>query len=1042
MGDRIMTDAWSFRLLGELEVANGSTPVRLGSGRLRAALVTLLLRANQTVSVEELVDRLWGDAAPSGARGTAQTHVMRLRQALGDQSGLIETRPGGYVIKIEPGWLDLSVFRAMTAEAARLDPAAARTQLRSALALWRGPALADIPSESLRRDEVPRLAEERLLALERRVELDLELGCHGEVVGELASLTAQHPYRERFRYQLMLAMFRAGRQADALESYRDVRARLDDELGIEPGPDLRELHAAILRNDPKLHLATAPPVVAVVPRQLPADAVSFAGRDADLAVLDGLADGHGMVAAVIHGTAGVGKTALAVHWSHRVSSRFPDGQLVVNLRGFDPDHPPADPGEALGGFLRALGVDPGRIPHDTEERAALYRSTIADRRLLVVLDNAATVDQVRPLLPGTSSCLTLVTSRNQLTGLIAVDGAHSLQLDVLDAGGAMRLLRNVLGSSRVNAEPDAAGELVRLCGYLPLALRLAAGKLHVRPRHSIAGAVDELTKGCRLSALEVGGDSRAAVRPAFDMSYRAVRSDEQELFRRLGLVPGPDFTVPAAAALIGASEESTTRLLDGLVVVNLVESHAPGRYRLHDLVRLYARDVCAESEKDSQGSLQRLLDWYVTTAEVVAATLYPSLRLLCTEAGPGMDKSDAWAWLETELPNLTAAADGAVEHGLPWAAWRIADATRGFFLARTYHIDMWHAVARTGLAAAEQAGDKRAQAAMHINLGTAHWGLCDYQGFLEHSIKATELAHEVGWTAGEPRALSNTAHAYMGLGRTPQAVEFSERALRMHRASGASAGTVHTLRILGQMHAEMGNLSEALAHFQEALVLAREAQTVLDEADALNGLGRAYLQLGDFATAGKMYTAALTAAREQGARFRETVCLGRLAEIACATGRMAEADELVQQALRLVRDTGRRHLEVDVLNVAGRIAVQLGQSKAAIEHHHLALGYARDDGNYYHYGVSEALLGLANAYLTLANHEDALLEGKRALDTAQDSGYRVLHGKAATVLAEIELARHNNAQAATYAQQALELHRATGHRPGEDRVLTLLNHLT
>lgn len=1028
-----MTRRWSFRLLGELAAINGTAPVSLGSGRLRVVLATLLLRAGHTVSRDELIDRLWGDTPPARARTTVQTHLMRLRQAL-DDPDLIATRPSGYRIEIAPDQLDLTRFRELVERAGRLDPVAAHAELREALSLWRGPALADVPSESLRRDEVPRLDEERLRALERRTELELDLGGHGDLIGELTSLTARHPYRERFWCQLLRALSRAGRQAEALEAYREIRTRLDEDLGVEPGPELRQLHAAILTNDGPPPVPPAAVVPTRVPRQLPADAASFTGRDTDLAALDKIAAGRGRVVALIHGTAGVGKTALAVRWCHQATDRFPDGQLYVDLHGFDTEHAPADPGSVLARLLRSLEVEAGRIPVDTEERAALYRSVTAGRRLLVVLDNAAGADQVRPLLPGTASCLALVTSRSQLTGLVAVDDAHSLHLDLLDRREALLLLANVLGHERVAGEAEAADELVALCGRLPLALRLAAGKLRVRPTQSIASVVAELRDGGPITALAVAGDSRAAVRPAFAVSYGALQPDERRLFGRLGLVPGTDFTPAAVAALVDAPEQDVVRSLDGLARSNLVESHAPGRYRMHDLVRLYAREV---SEVDGQGPLRRLCDWYVTTAETAARLLYPHVPLLSGAPGADVfaDTADAWAWLENELRNLGEIIDCAAAHGMPQVAWRLADATRGFFLARTYHNDTWQAFARGGLSAARESGDRQAQAAMHVNLATTCWSLGDFQGFLDHSEEAVDLARDIGWRAGEAKALGNASHALLGLGRRREAREYSERAIEMWRAEGAPEGMVHALRILAHMHNESGDLRAAERYFGEALDLARRNGSVFGEIDALAGLGWAAWLRGDLCDAAKIYSQTVAMARELDSRFREAQGLGKLAEIACAEGQVARAADLGQRALALVRTAGRAQNEADILNALGRIAVRSGRPRSAVAHHRRATGLASEP-NRYHYGLTDALVGLADAHLALAEHDEALLAARRAHERAAELGYRILQGKAAVILAEVELARDNHDQAAVYAGRALELHHVTGHRPGAERAST------
>ncbi|MFD9737616.1 BTAD domain-containing putative transcriptional regulator [Umezawaea sp. NPDC059074] len=1032
-----MLGGWSFRLLGELEAVNGTASVPVRSGKSRVVLATLLLRANHTVSRDELIDRLWGDAPPARARTTVQTNVMRLRQTLGEP-GLVVTGSDGYRLEVEPDHVDLHRFRALAEQACHLDPAKASTRLREALALWRGSALAGVPSESLRRDEVPRLEEERLRVLERHADLEIDLGHHGDVIGELTALTARHPYRERFWHQLMTALSRVGRQADALECYREVRARLDRELGIEPGPALQRLHTTILANDTQPRPAPPPPPT-TVPRQLPADVTSFAGRENDLTTLDEMAAGPGAVVAVIHGTAGVGKTAFAVRWTHRALARFPDGQLYVDLHGFDADHAPADPGAVLARLLRSLGVDSNRIPSDTEEKGTLYRSVTADKRLLVLLDNAATANQVRPLLPGSSSCLTLVTSRNQLTGLVAVDDAHSLHLQALDAPESLLLLQNVLGPDRLTADPTSADTLVRLCGGLPLALRLVAGKLRVRTKHDLATAVAGLHQGNRLTALAVDGDPRAAIRPAFSLSYQALPPDEQHLFHHLGLIPGPDFTAAAVAALLNAPEDHTTRLLDGLTLLNLLESHVPHRYRLHDLVRLYAREL---STTDTTEPLRRFYEWHATTTESAAQALYPHVPVLSHEPHPALfpTASDAWTWLESELPNLGAIIDTAPTHDMPSVAWRIADATRGFFLARTYHNTTWQAFAQGGLTAADQAEDHQAQSAMLLNLGTVHWSLCDDQGFLTYSRKAATLANTIHWQAGEAKALGNVAHALLGLGRPTEARTHGHQALTLWRTQGPSEGMTHALRIVAHMHSEAGDLHTAIHHFTEALALAKQNHSTLNELDALSGLAWAHWLQGNTREAKKLYTTTLSMSKSQGSRFREAQALAKLAEIACTEGNTPKATTLGNQALTLVRTAGRKNNEVDILNALGRIATLSAHPHTAATHHQQAITLATTP-TCYHYGLTDAQVGLADAYLAQGEHEAALLEAKRSHNKSQDLGYKILQAKSTTILAETEHALSNHTQAKTYATQALTQHQNTHHHPGITRTKKTLTAL-
>ena len=615
-----------FGVLGPLQVRSDGRPVQVGAPMQRTLLAALLLHANQVVAAEQLIDHLWDQAPPPSARSTLQNYILRLRRLLPERperaaGQLLVTRVPGYLLQLRPGELDLDRFQRLVADA-RASTTQGQTEraaslLRDALALWRGPPLCDVASETLRRLHLPRLEDQRLGALEARSDAELGLGLHAELTGELHGLVDEQPLRERFRAQLMLALYRCGRQAEALEVYRSTWRLLSDELGIQPGPELRRLEHAILREDPSLDLpATAapghPPAAAISPpHQLPPAITDFTGRRQHLDELDRLlepgVDATAVVISAIAGTAGVGKTALAIHWAHRVRDRFGDGQLYVGLRGYAPT-PPMRSLDALAGFLHALGVPAEQVPLDLEEAAGLYRTLLADKRILVVLDNARSADQVRPLLPGSPRCLILVTSRDRLGGLVARDGARRLTLDVLPPEEAVGLLTRLLGAERVAAEPQAAEELAEVCGLLPLALRIAAANLADQPGQSIAGYLARLRQGDRLAELSVDDDPQAAVRTAFDCSYAALEPAAQRLFRLLGLVPGPEFTPPAAAALAGAPTDHAATLLERLTTVHLVEPRGPDRFGFHDLLRLYAADRThdEDSEPDRKAAAARL----------------------------------------------------------------------------------------------------------------------------------------------------------------------------------------------------------------------------------------------------------------------------------------------------------------------------------------------------------------------------------------------------------------------------------------------------
>src|SRR5215470_13466489 len=593
-----------FGLLGPLLIRREAEEVPIPAARQRVVLAALLFKANQVVPLGELAGALWDEELPASARATVRNYVKRLRRALGDVDRLrIATRGDGYLIGVAPGELDLDRFETLHGQAGKHARAGrwaeASVALHEALSLWRGQPLADVPSDVLARRELPRLAELRLQAAEDRFDADLHLGRHGDLVAELRQLTGAEPLRERLHELLMLALYRAGRQADALAAYRHARAILIDELGIEPGPGLRGLHQQMLAGDPALAVPAGPAAAmsgALVPRQLPAALADFTGRAAELRALTAMLDQAGagaagtVVISAIGGTAGVGKTALALHWAHQAAGRFGDGQLYVNLRGYGPSGAPAEPAEAIRGFLDALGVPPGRIPASAEAQAGLYRSLLAGRKMLIVADNARDEAQVRPLLPASPASLVLVTSRSQLGGLGAADGARLISLDVLPHAEAVQLLTARLGAERAAAEPAAVDQIADLCACLPLALAVAAARAAARPAFPLATVAGELADATgRLDALDAG-DPSSSVRAVFSWSTRQLSAQAARMFALLGLHPGPDISVPAAASLAALDKADARRLLRELTRAHLITEHAPGRYAFHDLLRAYATE--------------------------------------------------------------------------------------------------------------------------------------------------------------------------------------------------------------------------------------------------------------------------------------------------------------------------------------------------------------------------------------------------------------------------------------------------------------------
>ena len=696
-----MTPKLEFCLLGPLVVRCGGVVLPVPRGRQRAVLAVLLLNAGRVVSVGEIAETLWGPAPLPSAPATVRNYVKRLRRVLRDADrARIVTRSPGYLIRVDPGELDVARFEALLEGARNAARGgsweAAADQVREALALWRGEPLADVESESLALREVPRLAELRLQAAELRLDAELRLGRHGVVIAELERMVAAHPLREHLHALLMLALYHDGRQAEALAAYQHARRVLVDELGAEPGAELRELHRQILTTGPVLagpESGRLPPGARpagggprpVVPRELPGPVPQFVGRAAELADLTGMLDRASaqtprtLVIWAIAGMAGVGKTALAMQWAHRVADRFPDGQLHVNLRGYDPGQP-MSAADALAGFLRSLGVAEQDIPAETGERAARYRSLLTGRRMLIMIDNAGDVEQVRPLLPGSPSCVTVVTSRDALSGLVARDGARRLDLDLLPPAEAMGLLRALIGE-RVDAEPEATATLAGYCARLPLALRVAAERAAASPGVSLADVTSELAdQQDRLDLLDAAGDRLTAVRAVFSWSVRHLDDEAARAFRLLGLHPGADFDAYAAAALTDTALRQARWLLERLARAHLIQPAGASRYGMHDLLRAYAADQAADqdSEQERGAALTRLFDHYLATAAVAAGTLFPAdpdQPALPQPAGPVppvTSPAAVLAWLDARRSTLVAVAAHAADHGWPGHAIGLA----------------------------------------------------------------------------------------------------------------------------------------------------------------------------------------------------------------------------------------------------------------------------------------------------------------------------------------------------------------------------------
>jgi DNA-binding SARP family transcriptional activator/tetratricopeptide (TPR) repeat protein len=927
----------------------------------RAVLAALLLHANEVVLIDDLVEALWGALSPPSAEMTVRNYVKRLRQVLGGTGGSrISTGAGGYSIRVEAGEFDVARFEALAA-AARAAARGGRwdqvsRQARAALSLWRGDPLVDAGSKVLADREAPRLAEMRLQVLEARLDADVRSGDRAKVIPELRRLVHMYPLREHLHATLMLALYRCGQQGDALAAYRNVRRVLVAELGVEPGPDLRELHQRILAADPSLAVteperATEAAPHRITPRELPPTVRDFTGRSAELEALTRLLErldaqgGEAILISAIGGTAGVGKTALAVHWAHQVADRFPDGQLYVNLRGYDPGQPvPA--AHALAGFLVALGVRGPDIPSEENGRAARYRSLLAGKRMLVVLDNAGSADQVRPLLPGTGTCTVLVTSRDALAGLVARDGAARLDLDVLPLQDAVALLRTLIGP-RVDAEPGAAAELAGQCCRLPLALRVAAELAASRPATSLSALTAELADlHTRLDLLAAGGDPSTQVRTVFSWSYNHLDPDAARTFRLLGLHPGPDLDPYAAAALTGTTIQQARRAIDVLAHAHLLSAAAPGRRGMHDLLRGYASELAAaeDDEDERQAALTRLFNHYLHTAATAMDTLFPAehdrrprIPRPPTPAPPLAEPAAARGWLDSERAALVAASVHTAAHGWPGHATRLAATLSGYLLSGG-HLPEGLAIFSQALVAARRIGDRAAEATALNDMGLVNWNLSRFQLAADHYWQALALFREAGDRHGEARALCNIGLAETLLGRYEQAARLQREAAAIHRDTGDRLGEARALGSLGLARQVQGRCQEAAGYHQQSLDLFRKIGDRHGEGYALARLGGIDLRLGRYQHAAGYLQQALALFQEIVERGGEAEVLCMLGEVHLELGGYQQAAGNFEQALDISRAVGDPILEADALNGLGKLLLsQTGDAESARAHHATAL---------------------------------------------------------------------------------------------------------
>ncbi|HEX4789327.1 MAG TPA: BTAD domain-containing putative transcriptional regulator [Actinospica sp.] len=1050
-----------FEVLGPMRVADGERSRPVSGARQRILLGVLLERANQPVSTGKLVELVWDGAPPDGGLPTLRTYLVRLRRGLGPRvAARILTRDNGYMAQVEEHELDALLFEAqcrrMDAAVRVGDWSGVSEAAESALAVWRGAPLVDVPSRFLHETWLPRLEQSRLQVLEWQAEAALRLGRSEQLIQPLRELTTAHPLRERFHAQFMLALYRAGRQAEALAAYQDARHILVENLGIEPGAELRSLHSRILSGEvepapvrplveekpamPQSARKPPSPVARVAPQQLPASAQHFTGRQIEMDLLvDRLGpltqqadSGGAIVISAIDGMAGIGKTALAVRAAHHLAERFPDGQLFLDLHGYTQGRRPSTPEEALDVLLLALGTPAQQIPRRLEERAALYRQQLYDTRTLIVLDNASDEAQVRPLLPGESGCLVLVTSRRRLKGL---DDAHTLPLDLLPSSDAVALLRAVAGANRFPPHDPLASEVVDLCGRLPLAVRIAGALLRHRPAWTLEYLAELLRDRHRRVPNLYDGERDLAT--AFGLSYTSLDEHQQDLFRALGLVPGPDIDAYAAAALRKSDPAIVSRRLGDLVDHNLLTEYAPGRYRLHDLLRAHARTlVDADPAPESDAAVGRLLHYYAYTAHSASVAITRCPRSEPDGPIPAhtpalADPEAARTWLRTEYSNLEAAFVHAHAHGLDRHAIALSTGLAEIVLADG---PFTHAlqIHRTAAGIAERLGDRAVHADALTDLGRARSVTGDFPGAVDTYTRALELYRALGDRLGEANVLTHLGGVRPVTGDFSGAVDAYTRALELYRALDSRYGEANALTELGRVRYITGDYPGADTAHTRALELYRALGNSLGEAYALANLGRLRQATGDLPGASGAHTRALELYHALGNRLGEANVLTYLGRVRHLTEDYPGAGAAHARALELYRALGNRLGEAYALTELGRARHMAGDYPGADTAHtraleiHRALGHRSNESwALNHYAATLAATGRRSR--ALAVYEQALAMN-RELNKPDDEAL-ALEG-----LGDCHLSAGDTETGVSRLRAALEIYRRLGMISAAGRV--------
>lgn len=956
MPEHAAADGLCFAVLGPVLAWRDGVELDLGTPLQRSILAMLLLREGHAVTPDEMIDGVWGEDAPPRALGALRTYVSRLRTVLEpDRSPrtpprLLTSVGRGYALRLESARFDLAVFERECAaaesarRAGRTEEAAHR--LREALRLWSGEPLAGAVGPYAEHQR-GRLAERRMSAVEALIELDLELGRHAEIVSELVALVAEHPLRERLRAQLMLAYYRCGRQAEALAVFTETRQVLVEELGIEPGAELTDLHRRILAADPSLSPApvrlshpgghddpapadAGPRIEMPRPAQLPAAVSDFTGRTGLvrrlLALLRGEGAGEGMPVAAMSGIGGVGKTTLAVHVAHLAEDLFPDGQLYADLRGYGAE--PTAPETALVAFLRALGIPMDVIPDGLAERAALFRSLLADRRMLVLLDNARDAEQVEHLLPGSAGCAAIITSRGKLADL---PSARLIDLDVMEPEEALSLFAAVAGPERVAAERAAAMDVVAACGFLPLAVRIVAARLASRPSWTVASLVPRLAdERRRLDEMKIGN---LAVSATFALGYGQLDARQARAFRLLSLPSGSGISAFAAAAVLGLSPAEAEDLIESLVDVSLVEAPAPGRYRFHDLLKLFARRQAEEEEPPEARALalRRLLGFYLASAGAAHRLAYEGSAIADTLTDLGVrghsfsSADEAVAWLSAEAEDMFAAVAQACASGEDLlAAADLLLAMEPLLESGTNQREFEQRTSAL-LAATRRAGERRGAMRCHYVLGRVLFGANRLAEAEEHFLAARALSEETG----DRTVLGETYNALAVVAgrrrRHTEALEWFDRATQVHRELGKPAGEALASCYSARDHLGLGRPDEAIAAAEHGLAVFTELGSGAGMARARYHLGNVLSHVGRLNEAVVHHAECLAFFRASNQRVWEQRVCYRLAATFIAAGRYAEAARHAEQALTVSREITHPYGEAQSLAALGRALTGLGE---------------------------------------------------------------------------------------------------------------------